>query len=109
MGGNTAATLTVGISLGGTAGLNADYTLSPGFVTAATIPGGETSRTVILTPSASGNDLPEDEGVETIIVTLVGSSNYAIQPPGCVTLVLDDSLALYKDGFEPPANFSCDD
>jgi hypothetical protein len=56
VGGNTAATLTVGISLG-----------------------------------------------------LTASSNYEIQAPGCVTLVLDDSLALYKDGFEPPASYPCDD
>ncbi len=107
-GGNTNATLTVGISIGGTAGLNIDYTLSPGFVTAATIAAGETSRTVVVTPRTSSSDLPEDEGKETITIGLTASSNYEIQAPGCVTLILDDSLALYKDGFEPPANFPCD-
>jgi hypothetical protein len=66
-GGNIDGTITVQIALSGSASLGSDYTLSPGFVTAATIAGGETSRVVTLTPKADNLA----EGPEEATLTLL--------------------------------------
>jgi len=66
-GGNIDGAITVQIALSGSASLGSDYTLSPSFVTAATIAGGETSRVVTLTPRADNLA----EGPEEATVTLL--------------------------------------
>ncbi|MCB1634967.1 MAG: hypothetical protein KDI37_06045 [Xanthomonadales bacterium] len=106
IGGNTASTLTVGISIGGTATLGSDYFLTPAFVTAVAIPANEPSMTITATPRVLPGDLPGDEGEETIIVDLT-MGNYLINSmASTTTLIIDDTDALLSDGFESPVAFA---
>lgn len=107
-GGNTTASLTVGIAVSGSATFNGDYTFSPAFVTAVSISGNQPSVTVTVTPQVQAGDLPNDEGEETVVIDLQGT-DYLIAAPGSTTLVIDDSDdSLFMDGFEQPELFkSC--
>lgn len=97
-GGDITTSMTVGISIGGTATLNSDYSLDPPIVTAVGISGEET--VVTLTPQAPIGDLPDDEGEETVVIDLVPSSNYLLGPNDSVTLIIDDRDRLFVDRFE---------
>ena len=73
-------------NVGGTAVSGTDYT--PPLTGAVTIPAGQTSVTVLITPL---NDTAP-EGDETIVVTLTAPANgsYAVGTPGAATVTISD-------------------
>ncbi|MEE4173610.1 MAG: Calx-beta domain-containing protein [Xanthomonadales bacterium] len=105
--GNTAAALFVWVTIGGNATAGVDYTLTNavfrgGTNYQVTIPAGQLSTIVTLTPVF---DLTL-EGDETATITLrspgTASSDYAIGDPSDVLIVIRDRTeAVFKDGFEP--------
>ncbi|MGE0460393.1 MAG: Calx-beta domain-containing protein [Vicinamibacterales bacterium] len=84
-GGNIAASLNVSVTIGGTAIANRDYVVMSGL---ATIPAGQTSVTLAVTP------LPDNlvEPDETIVVTIApaGGQTYAIGSPSAASVTITD-------------------
>ncbi len=91
--GDTTAPLTVLLRIGGTASNGVDYATLPGSVT---LPAGVSSTNIVVTPL---ND-SVGEPTETIIVTLVGSSQYDVREN--VSVVID----LADDGDVPTATIA---
>jgi hypothetical protein len=86
--GSTAAALTVSYSVGGTATASRDYAALPGTVT---IPARAASATVIVAPI----DDTVNESAETVVLTLVAKSGYALGSTrsATVTIADDDTVA----------------
>jgi N-acetylneuraminic acid mutarotase len=82
--GPTAAALTVAYTLGGTATNGADYNSLSGILT---IPAGATAATVNLTPRSDALV----EGVESVLLVLVGGTGYAVGTPGGAVVAIADS------------------
>jgi hypothetical protein len=84
-GGNTAASLTVAVDIGGTAIANRDYVVMTG---APTIPAGQTSVTLLVTPLA--DNLVEAD--ETVVVTIAPAvaGTYLIGSPSTATVIIAD-------------------
>ena len=80
----TSGDLVVTWTIGGTATADDDYTALTGEVT---IPDGEASATVTVTPIA---DEDADEGDETVVVTLAPGSGYVIGTPDEATVTIAD-------------------
>jgi hypothetical protein len=76
--GNTALALPVSLTRSGTAGAGGDYV---NFSLSASIPAGQTSTTITVTPI---NDVI-GEGDEIVILTLVDTANYSLGTPGSET------------------------
>jgi trimeric autotransporter adhesin len=84
--GSTAAALAVGFTLGGTATNGTDYTSVGGN---ATIPAGQASATVTITPLADALT----EGNETVVLTLAAGSYTVGQPNAATVTITDDAGA----------------
>jgi len=85
--GTAGSNLAVNYTLGGTAGLSIDYTLSPGPPPySITIPAWQTSVELVLMPTADG--VPE--GPETAVVTLASGSGYLIGAASSATVTIYD-------------------
>jgi hypothetical protein len=82
--GGTATPLTVLYTLSGTASNGVDYEILPGSVT---VPAGETSATITVTPIDDG----ETEGSETVVLTLRADAAYTIGSPGSATANIADN------------------
>lgn len=86
-GGSTAAPLTIGYTVAGTATAGVDYAALTGSIT---IPAGASSATIALAPI----DDQEAEGVETVIVTLNTKATYNLKAPtGATITITDDDTA----------------
>src|SRR5258705_54773 len=83
----TTEALTVFFTLGGTATLTTDYSLSPLGVTSVTFAGGQATATKTVTAL---NDAPIDPD-ETVIVTLATGGPYAIGSPNAATVTIIDA------------------
>lgn len=106
-GGDLTTSISIDLDIGGSATPGDDYTLSSVLASAVTIPANETSATVIVTPKVDAGDVPGDEGEETIVIT-IQDPGYLVAPPGVTTLIIDDTVEIFSDGFEPPTVFlSC--
>jgi hypothetical protein len=82
--GSTASALVVHYSTSGSASAGADYTALSGSVT---IPAGQASATVIVTPT----DDALVEGAETVLVTLSADVAYSIGTPANATVAIADN------------------
>jgi Calx-beta domain-containing protein len=83
--GSTTAALTVFYTVSGTATNGTDYTTLPGSVT---ISAGQSSATITVSPI---DDPTAEPGGETVIVTLVGASNYSVGTPSAATATIADN------------------
>lgn len=84
--GPTTSALTVAYSVGGTATAGADYQALSGSVT---IPAGAASAAVIVRPLADA----VAEGTETVALTLVGGTGYAVGAPAAAQVSISDAAA----------------
>lgn len=82
--GDTASSLEVLLSIGGTATPGADY---PPIPSSITIPAGQLSREIAIRPYE--DSLPE--GSESIIVTITPDSGYTVASPNTATVIVLDS------------------
>ena len=82
--GSTTSSLAVTLSRSGTAANSTDYT---SISTAATIPVGETSVSIPVTPV---ND-STNEGTETVILTISANANYTVGSPSSATVSILDN------------------
>ena len=82
--GPTVVDLTVQYTLGGTASHGNDYQAIPA---STTIPAGQSSATVTITP------IPDAlaEGDETVILTISPNSSYLVGNPGSATVTIADA------------------
>jgi hypothetical protein len=85
-GGNPAAALSIFYTIGGTATNGNDYSATGSVVS---IPAGQTSATVTITPFADNLA----EGSETMTVTINPHNNYTIGTPNTATVTISDSVA----------------
>ena len=83
--GCTNASLAVTLSFGGTATMTNDY---KSISIAKTIPAGQTSTTIIVTPVAD----TAVEGSETVIATIVANTKYVIGSPSNATVTIADNV-----------------
>jgi hypothetical protein len=79
--GDTAAALTVGYTVAGTATTGSDYTALGASVS---FPAGVTTVTKTVTPRQDALQEPN----ETVVLTLAQSPNYAVGTPGSATVIL---------------------
>jgi hypothetical protein len=82
--GSTASALSVSYTLNGTA-VAADYT--PALSGTVTIPSGQLSTTIVITPV----DDPTLEGSETLRLTVTTNAAYSVTPPGNATITIADN------------------
>ncbi|MDJ0653550.1 MAG: Calx-beta domain-containing protein [Xanthomonadales bacterium] len=106
--GNTGAPLSINVDVGGTASLNADYTaqgLFAGSPFSVSIPGGSLTTDLTIRPRS---DNPDDEGDETIEVS-IQSGSYFQGAQNVATITLADLLDfLFADSYEAiTINKSC--
>jgi hypothetical protein len=85
--GSTAASLAVHYSLSGTATQGVDYTISP--ASPVTIPAGQASATVTLTPV---DDVVADEGTESAILTIQPNAAYYVAAATATVTIADNDL-----------------
>ncbi len=89
--GSTGAALTVNYTLGGSAANSVDYQMLPG---ALTIPAGQSSGTINLTPVVDG----VSEGPETVFIQLETDSSYTLGTPTSATVTIFDPPPLSPPG-----------
>lgn len=82
--GDTAAAISVGYGVGGTATAGSDYAALPGSVVLGV---GQSSSTITVTPL---DDLV-DESRETVVLTLLAGSGYIVGSPGVATVTIGDN------------------
>ncbi|HLW30953.1 MAG TPA: discoidin domain-containing protein [Aequorivita sp.] len=84
---NSGGPLTINYTVGGTATLGSDYTELSGTVT---IPNGQQSKTIVVTPI----DDTELEPTETVILTLSSAADYTVGVPSSATVnIISDEVA----------------
>lgn len=89
--GNTDSGLAVAYSLAGSATSGSDYLVSASAAASATIPAGATNAQIVVTPL----DDALSEPVETLTLTLLGSTEYDLGAPASATMAIaDDDLAI---------------
>jgi hypothetical protein len=86
-GGNLAAALGVRVTLGGAATNASDYAFTSGL---ATIPAGQASATVTITPLADNRV----EGPETVVFTVEPQTSYLVGSPAVATVTIADDPAV---------------
>lgn len=96
--GNNNSPLNVFFSMGGTANLGTDYTIS--HTSPVTIPAGQDSVTIILTPAT---DSITGEGYETAILTLTADAAY---PIGIASATVNIAPPLYAITYDGNGNYS---
>jgi len=89
--GSTGSSLIVSYLTGGTAANGSDYGLIPNSVT---IPSGQSSATVTITPI----DDAAAEGTETVVLTLANRGTYQIGSPNVATVTVSDSTGSLPPG-----------
>ncbi len=106
--GNIAAPISVNLDLTGTATRTLDYTtvgIFGGAPFAVTIPANQLMATFEITPRS---DNPDDEGDETVEVTLQSGSTYTVGASTMATIVIADLIDfLFTDSFEATVIKSC--
>jgi len=102
--GPTTAPLTVLFSTGGTATLNTDYTLSLG-ATSVTFAAGQSTATKTVTALSDAPIEPD----ETVVLTLVGSTLYAVGSPNAATVTLKDATPIITVEATDPSATEGDD
>lgn len=82
--GSTADDLTVNLLISGTASNGVDYVPISNSVT---IPAGETTANILITPIADASV----EGAETVVLTIASGTNYTISLPNSATVTIQDA------------------
>ncbi|MEE8451932.1 MAG: Calx-beta domain-containing protein, partial [Thermoguttaceae bacterium] len=90
--GDTTGDLTVDYTIGGTAAGGVDYETLTGSIV---IPGGSASATITVTPLDDG----DDEGTETVVLTLVSGGGYVVGAAESDTIAIIDNDGAASDDY----------
>lgn len=99
--GDTSAAIVVDFTLSGSATSGADYG-TPG--SSVTIPAGQTSATITITPIDDGSP----EGSESVILTVTGGAGYSVGSPSSAIVTINDNDGGGGGGAPPGTAFQQD-